>query len=175
MANKPIRLGFTDTNQQITDFFTRILGVKYDITIDNENPEYLIFGDRNFGQHNLTYDPNKVTKIFYTGENQRPWDYQAHYALTFDHVENERHYRLPFYVIYNSHNQTLINNILDFFKIFQKQPGYVDLIEQAIKAYSELTVRKEFYFFYNDLYWYLPLKQPYVHITYNKVPLPGTA
>lgn len=77
--------------------------------------------------------------------------------------------------IFSSNNQTLINNILDFFKIFQKQTGYVDLIEQAIKAYSELTVRKEFYFFYNDLYWYLPLKQPYVHITYNKVPLPGTA
>jgi alpha(1,3/1,4) fucosyltransferase len=109
MDRKRIRLWFTDTNEQISDFFIRILRMKYDITIDNENPEYLIFGDRNFGENNLTYDPNKVTKIFYTGENQRPWDYQCHYALSFEHIENERHYRLPFYVIYNSHNQTLIN------------------------------------------------------------------
>jgi len=76
--------------------------------------------------------------------------------------------------IFSSNNQTLINNILNFYKIFQKQTGYVDLIEQVVKAYSELTLRKEFYFFFNDLYWYLPLKQPYVHITYNKIPLPGT-
>lgn len=107
---KPLKLGFTDTNEQISGFFTYYLGMMYDITIDNENPDYLIFGDRNFGENNLRYDPNKVTKIFYTGENQRPWDYQCHYAMSFDHVENEKHLRLPFYVIYNWYNNTIENS-----------------------------------------------------------------
>lgn len=86
---KPLKLGFTDTNTQIATFFANVLNAYYDIHIDNENPDYLIFGDTNFGTNNLNYDFNKVTKIFYTGENQRPWDYQCHHAISFDHIENE--------------------------------------------------------------------------------------
>lgn len=106
---KHLRLGFTDTNEQISRFFISVLSERFDITLDNENPEYLIFGDRNFGENNLNYDQEKVTKIFYTGENQRPWDYRCHYAISFDHFENSRHYRLPLYVVYNLDNQ--FNNI----------------------------------------------------------------
>lgn len=101
---KTIKLSFTDTNDQIASFFVSILSQKYDVVIDHVSPTYLIFGDRNFGENNLTYDPNKVIKIFYTGENQRPWDYQAHYAISFDHIENEKQYRLPLYVIYDFDN-----------------------------------------------------------------------
>lgn len=109
---KTIKLGFTDTNTQIANFFVAILSQKFDILIDNDNPDYLIFGDRNFGENNLKYDPNKVTKIFYTGENQRPWDYQCHYAISFDHIENEKMYRLPLYVIYDYNN--LVQRIPSF-------------------------------------------------------------
>ncbi len=106
---KHIKLGFTDTNNQIARFFVSVLSQRFEITVDNENPDYLIFGDRNFGENNLRYDPNKVTKIFYTGENQRPWDYQCHFAISFDHVENDVMYRLPLYVVYNLDN--MFNNI----------------------------------------------------------------
>ena len=102
---KPLKLGFTDTNTQIATFFANVLSSQYEITIDHENPDYLIFGDTNFGTNNLKYDFNKVTKIFYTGENQRPWDYQCHYAISFDHIENENFYRMPLYVIYDWHNR----------------------------------------------------------------------
>ena len=102
---KKLKLGFTDTNEQIATFFATVLNQMYDVQIDHANPDYLIFGDRNFGENNLKYDPNKVTKIFYTGENQRPWDYQCHYAISFDHIENEKMYRLPLYVIYDWHNR----------------------------------------------------------------------
>lgn len=101
---KKLKLGFTDTNNQIANFFVAILSNRFEITIDNENPDYLIFGDRNFGENNLRYDPNKVVKIFYTGENQRPWDYVCSHAISFDHVENERMYRLPLYVVYDFDN-----------------------------------------------------------------------
>lgn len=106
---KHLKLTFTDTNEQIARFFVTVLSQRFEVVIDHENADYLIFGDRNFGENNLKYDPNKITKIFYTGENQRPWDYQCHYAISFDHVENDNMYRLPLYVVYNMDN--LINNI----------------------------------------------------------------
>ena len=107
-----LKLGFTDTNAQIANFFVAVLSQKFEITIDNDNPDYLIFGDKNFGQNNLTYDINKVVKIFYTGENQRPWDYNCNYAISFDHVENDKMYRLPLYVVYDFNN--LIQRIPSF-------------------------------------------------------------
>lgn len=116
---KKLKLGFTDTNSQIANFFVAVLSNRFEISIDNENPDYLIFGDRNFGQNNLTYDPNKVVKIFYTGENQRPWDYQCHYAISFDHVENENMYRLPLYVIYDFDN--LLKRIPSFVTCNRKE------------------------------------------------------
>jgi hypothetical protein len=72
---------------------------------DDQNPDYLIFGDKNFGNNNINYYNRKCVKIFYTGENERPWDYQCHYSISFDHQEFEgRNYRLPLYVIYDYDN-----------------------------------------------------------------------
>lgn len=97
---KKLRIGFTDTHEHLSMFFYSILSTRYEIVVDNENPEYLIFGDNNFGNQNLRYDKNKVTKIFYTGENQRPENYDCHYAISFDHNYESWHYRLPLFVIY---------------------------------------------------------------------------
>lgn len=100
---KPLKLGFTDTNDQIARFFIAALSSKYEIEL-SDDPKYLIFGDTNFGQNNLRFDTNKTVKIFYTGENQRPWNYQCHFAASFDHLEDERFFRLPLYVIYDYDN-----------------------------------------------------------------------
>jgi hypothetical protein len=97
---KKLKLGFTDTHDHLAKFFHSILSSRYDIELDNKNPDYLIFGDRNFGQNNLSYDKDKVVKILYTGENQRPEDYDCHYAISFDHNYAAWHYRLPLFVIY---------------------------------------------------------------------------
>ena len=77
--------------------------------------------------------------------------------------------------IMQSSNQTLINSFLQFYKTFQKTSGFEDLVIQAITAIVDVVVSKEFYFYYNDLYWYLPLKSPYIKISYEKIPLPGTS
>lgn len=95
-----LRLGFADTHEHIAQFFYSLLSKNYEIEIDNTNPEFLIFGDENFGTHNKSYSKKDVTKIFFTGENQRPNDYDCHYAISFDHIENNWHYRLPLYVVY---------------------------------------------------------------------------
>jgi hypothetical protein len=102
---KKLRLGFTDTIEPFAEFFIETLGVEYEIERDDANPDYLIFGDRNFGQNNLNYNNKNCVKIFYTGENQRPWDYSCHYAITFDHYDTSNHYRLPLYVIYDWDNK----------------------------------------------------------------------
>ena len=98
-------LGFTDTFGGAENFFTKILSEKYEIIRNDENPDYLIFGDRNFGENNLKYDANKCVKIFYTGENQRPNDYKCEYSISFDHdIMNGKNYRLPLYVLYDYDN-----------------------------------------------------------------------
>ena len=100
MEKRKIRLGFVDTHDHLAAFFNHVLSMRYDVQIDNDQPDFLIFGDKNFGDNNLNYDRSKVTKIFYTGENQRPEDYVCDYAITFDHNYQPWHYRLPLYIIY---------------------------------------------------------------------------
>lgn len=96
---KTLKLGFTDTIPPIENFFTVQLSKRYQVIRDDTNPDYLIFGDRNFGNNNVNY--KNCIKIFFTGENQRPSDYLCHYAISFDHTDDARHYRLPLYVIYD--------------------------------------------------------------------------
>lgn len=105
MSKPVLRLGFTDTLPSIANFFTTILSEDFDIIRDDANPDYLLFGDRNFGENNLAFNNRRCIKIFYTGENQRPSDYACHFAISFDHIDDDRHYRLPLYVIYDFDNQ----------------------------------------------------------------------
>lgn len=102
---KKLRLGFTDTITPFEEFFTEVLSREYDIERDDENPAYLIFGDRNFGSANQQPKyKNGVTRIFFTGENQRPAHYDCHYSISFDH-DTRDNYRLPLYVIYDWDNK----------------------------------------------------------------------
>ena len=98
-----LRLGFTDTMEVVADFFIDVLKEDYNIVRDDQNPDYLIFGDTNFGSNNLNY--TNCFKIFYTGENQRPWDYKCHFAISFDHDDTPNNYRLPLYVVYDYDNK----------------------------------------------------------------------
>ena len=99
---KPIlKLGFTDYFQPLDTFFIEALSRDFTIIRDDENPDYLIFCDRNFGEQNQKFNDRKVKKIFFTGENQRPWDYACHHYIGFDHIYDPNHYRLPLYVVDN--------------------------------------------------------------------------
>jgi hypothetical protein len=97
---RKLKLGFTDTHDHLAQFFSSVLANRFDVEIDNENPDYLIFGDENFGTNNKKFSRDNVVKIFYTGENRRPENYDCDYAITFDHNYNNWHYRLPLNVIY---------------------------------------------------------------------------
>jgi hypothetical protein len=115
--NKPIlKVGFADYFNPIDEFFIEMLSHDFDVIRDDDNPRYLFFCDENFGQKNLSYDENKVIKIFYTGENRRPYNYRAHYAISFDHLDGQQFYRLPLYALENWVNQKKLGwkNLLDF-------------------------------------------------------------
>lgn len=102
MMTKPkLKLGFTDYYNTMDDFFMDTLSFAFDIERDDEFPDYLIFADETYGKKNLDYDPNHVVKIFFTGENRRPWNYVAHHAISFDHMDGSQFYRLPLYVLDN--------------------------------------------------------------------------
>lgn len=95
---KSLRLGFADTFSTAINFFTEALGRRFRIIRDDENPDYLIYGEGVYGQSHRRFGPN-VKKIFYTGENVRPPWNECQFAMTFDHENSARHYRLPLYVI----------------------------------------------------------------------------
>lgn len=105
MTKPVLKLGFTDTFDSIANFFVNILSEDYEIVRNDVTPDYLIFGDRNFGNNNVTFNNKRCIKIFYTGENERPSNYACHYAISFDHIDDDRHYRLPLYVIYDFDNK----------------------------------------------------------------------
>lgn len=96
-----LRLGFTDYYPSLDEFFLDTLSLTFDIQRDDENPRYLIFCDETFGRNNLRYDPQKTIKIFFTGENRRPTNYQAHFAISFDFIDGNQFYRLPLYILDN--------------------------------------------------------------------------
>jgi alpha(1,3/1,4) fucosyltransferase len=99
MSGPNITVGFIDYYNPIDEFFIYVLSKRYNVIRDDQNPNYLFFCDETFGTNNLRYDLDQVTKIFFTGENRRPWNYQAHAAITFDHLDGPSNYRLPLYVV----------------------------------------------------------------------------
>lgn len=103
-----LKLGFADTLPSIANYFVDALRTRYHVQL-SVNPDYLIFGDRNFGNDNVMYNDKNCIKIFFTGENERPWNYHCHYAISFEHIEDEKFFRLPIYVIYN-YDHKLIEN-----------------------------------------------------------------
>ena len=79
--------------------------------------------------------------------------------------------RLEKYILAIDCSDSIINYFFFKLKAFQKESNY---LEQAMQIYTEIIYKKQFYFYYNELYWYIPLKSPYVSISYDKIPLPGT-
>lgn len=94
---RTIKIGFTDFGM-CPEWMMSILSQRYNVIRDDLNPNILLFGDENFGRKNEQYDHNKVLKIFVTGENRRYWNYKCHLGITFDHIDDPNHFRLPLYI-----------------------------------------------------------------------------
>lgn len=99
------------------NYFYHLLSTKYNVLIDEEDPDLLFFSVdySDIGERNK-YKNRRCKKIFFTGESVSPnfdsdesirvTNHQAHYnigkcdfAFTFDFSDDPRHYRLPLWVL----------------------------------------------------------------------------
>lgn len=66
----------------------------------------------------------------------------------------------------------LATDIRKFYLSFQPHQSILHFILSLMKVYRKVVLEKTFYLFYNFEYWHLPMKPPYLRITYEEVPLP---
>lgn len=148
---KKLKLGFADTHEHLSQFFYSLLATKYDVEIDNEEPDYLIFGDDNFGTANKKFSKKDCVKIFYTGENRRPEDYDCHYAITFDHNYSNWHYRLPLFVIYMWALDNIHNTGHEFYHILgEHKPKLKTDFASFVVSNPSCAERNEFFKLLNE-------------------------
>ncbi|XP_023684748.2 bis(monoacylglycero)phosphate synthase CLN5 [Paramormyrops kingsleyae] len=72
----------------------------------------------------------------------------------------------------NSSREGLAANIREFYYFFRPHQSLKEFILSFFELVEKVLLEKTFYLFYNFEYWYLPMKPPYIHITYEEVPLP---
>jgi len=95
---KQLKLGFSCSFKTAEDFFTWALGQRFDVKVVPPGEcDYLIFGEGNTGTDHYQY--RNCKRVLFTGENFRPNYFLHDHAITFDHENSPRHYRLPLYVV----------------------------------------------------------------------------
>ena len=98
---KNIKIHFTDfwPNFQLESSIVHaILTKKYQLIIDGQSPDYLVFSC--FGNEHLKY--RNCIKIFYSGENISPDFNLCDYAIGYDRLQfGDRYFRLPVWACYN--------------------------------------------------------------------------
>ncbi|MFM8321018.1 MAG: glycosyltransferase family 10 domain-containing protein [Chloroflexota bacterium] len=79
------------------NWFYRFLSQYWEIEL-SDRPDFLLYSV--MGLEHLKYN---CTRIFYTGENDRPNFAECDYAFSFDFPITERNYRLPYYRLVNEY------------------------------------------------------------------------
>ena len=70
----------------------------------------------------------------------------------------------------NGGNSTLALKLMDFYRNFQAHQTVWHYLEHLLAVIDYVIVEKVFYLYYNSAYWLLPMKTPYMRITYEYVP-----
>ncbi|XP_017566310.1 ceroid-lipofuscinosis neuronal protein 5 isoform X2 [Pygocentrus nattereri] len=68
--------------------------------------------------------------------------------------------------------KTLATDIKNFYHSFQPHQSMIQFMLSLMEVYKKVVLEKTFYLYYNFEYWHLPMKAPYIQITYEEVPLP---
>lgn len=69
-------------------------------------------------------------------------------------------------------NKTLALAIKKFYGPFRPYLSTKDFLMNFLKIFDTVIIHRQFYLFYNFEYWFLPMKPPFVKITYEETPLP---
>ncbi|MBC8052882.1 MAG: glycosyltransferase [Sphingobacteriaceae bacterium] len=86
---------FWDGFKETDNFFWNLLSRHYELEL-SEEPDVLLFSV--FGDSFKKY---KCLRIFYTGEFHKPNLNLADLSLSFSHINDSRHFRLPLFVLYH--------------------------------------------------------------------------
>ena len=100
-----IRVNFEDFwagYDKINNYFYNLLIQKYEVIIDEENPEILFYSC--FGFKYLKYT---CKRVLFLGENIRPDLTACDLAFSYDYNSSKRHFRLPLYSLYIEHHNML--------------------------------------------------------------------
>lgn len=68
--------------------------------------------------------------------------------------------------------KNLAVDIRKFYHTFRPHQSFTEAVISLLEAYEKVVLDKSFYLYYNFEYWHLPMKPPYVRVTYEEVPLP---
>uniref|UniRef100_A0A8C5LTN7 Bis(monoacylglycero)phosphate synthase CLN5 n=1 Tax=Leptobrachium leishanense TaxID=445787 RepID=A0A8C5LTN7_9ANUR len=69
-------------------------------------------------------------------------------------------------------NKSLAETIRKFYMPFTPPHSFKELFVSFLDIFDQVVLHKSFYLFYNFEYWYLPMKFPYIKLTYEEIPLP---
>lgn len=75
-------------------------------------------------------------------------------------------------IFQQSSTKDLAADIRQFYYSFRSHQSTVEMIRSLLEALEKMVVEKTFYFYYNSQYWKLPMKYPYLKITYEEIPFP---
>lgn len=79
------------------NYFFRILKMRFNVVIDNESPQYVIYST--YGTNFLRY--KNAVKILYIAENVRPSFLECDFSISFDYSSYKgKNLRYPLYVMY---------------------------------------------------------------------------
>ncbi len=129
---RKIKLAFSDFWKDFNpkdNWFYIFLSIHFEIEL-SEEPDFLIYSS--YGHQYLKYD---CYRIFYTAENVRPNFLECDFALSFDHIGRENHFRLPLYGIWDGLEPSdLISAKQDFVEILKKKNSFCCMLVSNDKA-----------------------------------------
>lgn len=64
--------------------------------------------------------------------------------------------------------------LMKFYANFTPMSASLTFAEHLLKIFEYVALEEEFYFYFNEQYWFLPMKSPFAKITYRSIALPGT-
>lgn len=98
ILKKEIRIAFSDfPGETNTDFLLSILSQRWEIIIDENKPDYVIYSV--FGNDFLKF--KNAVRICFIGENVRPDFNLCDYAFSYDWLDfSDRHFRAPNFMLY---------------------------------------------------------------------------
>ncbi len=146
-----LKINFVDfwpNFQKKDNYFFHLLKTKYDVEIDEQDPDLLFFSvDYSKRGESERYNNHRCKKIFFTGENVspnfnsvEPIQYprysigKADIAFSFDYSEDSRNYRFPLWAFYTNWFNVPYNR--------ERDPSYLIKLERLCRPYNTEHIEK---------------------------------